>query len=112
MSHPEIRVQYNAINAVIAAGQEILIKSTQPVAHDGHGTYSVVLISSCPEGAPFSQRSLRKSVDSYPETVKQDDFNIDIGAVRRLPTTRQFVGWLCRLGGMRLRAGCVGGVLG
>src|SRR5580700_6871494 len=65
MSHPEIRVQYNAINAVIAAGQEILIKSTQPVAHDGHGTYSVVLISSCPEGAPFSQRSLRKSVACY-----------------------------------------------
>ena len=27
-----------AINAVIAAAQEILIKSAQPVAHEGHGT--------------------------------------------------------------------------
>ena len=27
-----------------------------------HATYSVALISSCPEGATFSQRSLRKSV--------------------------------------------------
>jgi hypothetical protein len=37
MSHPEIRVQYDAINAVIAAAQEILIKSAQSVAHEGHG---------------------------------------------------------------------------
>ena len=34
MSHPEIRVQYDAINAVIAAAQEILIKSA-PVADEG-----------------------------------------------------------------------------
>src|SRR5215475_10520215 len=40
MSHPEIRVQYDAINAVIAAAQEILIKSAQPVAHEGDGRYS------------------------------------------------------------------------
>lgn len=52
------------------------------------------------------------TLDSYPEIFKQGDFNIDIGAVRRLPTTRQFVGWLCRRGGMRFRAGSVGGVLG
>jgi len=37
MSHPEIGVQYDAINAVIAAAQEILIKSAQLVAHEGHG---------------------------------------------------------------------------
>ena len=36
MSHPEIRVQYDAINAVIAAAKEILIESAQPVAHEGH----------------------------------------------------------------------------
>ena len=65
MSHPEIRVQYDAINTVIAAAQEIVIESAQPVAHEGHGRYSGVLTSSCPEGAPFSQQRLRKSVDSY-----------------------------------------------
>src|SRR6201984_1850955 len=65
MSHPEIRVQYDAINAVIAAAQEIVIKSAQPVAHEGHGRYSGVLTSSCPEGAPFSQQRLRKSVAPY-----------------------------------------------
>jgi hypothetical protein len=37
MSHPEICVQYDAINAVVAAAQEILIESAQPVAHEGHG---------------------------------------------------------------------------
>jgi hypothetical protein len=65
MAHPEIRVQHDAINAVIAAAQEILIESAQPVTHEGHGTDLAVLISSCPEGAPFSQPSLRKSVDRY-----------------------------------------------
>ena len=60
MSHSEICVQYDAINAVIAAAQEILIKSAQPVAHEGHGTYSGVLTSSCPEGAPFSQQQSAK----------------------------------------------------
>src|SRR5262252_8301926 len=40
MSHPEIGVQYDAINAVIATAQEILIKSAQPVAHEGDGRYS------------------------------------------------------------------------
>jgi hypothetical protein len=39
MSHPEIGVQYDAINAVIAAAQEILIKSAQPIAHEGDGRY-------------------------------------------------------------------------
>jgi hypothetical protein len=85
MSHPEIRVQYNAINAVIAAGQEILIKSTQPVAHDGHGTFSVVLISSCPEGAPFSQRSLRKSVVSY-LLISMRLANVGASATRFVPS--------------------------
>ena len=53
MSHPEMRVQYDAINAVIAAAREILIKSAQPVAHEGHGRYSGVLTSSCPQRGPF-----------------------------------------------------------
>jgi hypothetical protein len=34
MSHPEIRVQHDAINAIIAAAQEILIKRAQPLAHE------------------------------------------------------------------------------
>jgi hypothetical protein len=53
--------QYDAINAVIAAAQEILIKTAPPVAHEGHGTDTAVL-QGCPEGASFSQHSLRKSV--------------------------------------------------
>src|SRR5580704_13667512 len=65
MSHPEIRVQYDAINAVIAAAQEILIKSAQPVAHEGHGRYKWGLDASCPEGPLFRSSSLRKSVVSY-----------------------------------------------
>src|SRR5438876_7539944 len=62
MSHPEIRVQYDAINAVIAAAQEILIKSAQPVAHEGHGRYSGVLTQAAPKGPLFRSSSLRKSV--------------------------------------------------
>jgi hypothetical protein len=48
-----------------SAAQEILIKTAQPVAHEGHGTDTAVSISSCPEGASFSQHSLRKSVAYY-----------------------------------------------
>ena len=65
MPHPEIPVQHDAINAVIAAAQEILIERAQPVTHEGDGTDIAVLISSCPEGASFSQPSLRKSVVGY-----------------------------------------------
>src|SRR5262249_23723640 len=65
MSHPEIRVQYDAINAVIAAAQEIVIESAQPVDHEGHGRYTGVLTSSCPEGAPFSQQRLRQRLGRY-----------------------------------------------
>ena len=64
------------------------------------------------KGWALHRQKYALTLDSYPEIFKQGDFNIDIGAVRRLPTTRQFVGWLCRRGGMRFRAGSVGGVLG
>src|ERR1700731_3202101 len=38
MAHPEIRVQDNAIDAIVAAAQQILIESAQPVCHGGQVT--------------------------------------------------------------------------
>ena len=62
MSHPEIRVQYDAINAIIAAAQEILIKSAQPVAHRRARYIYCGLDFKLPRRGTFSRRSLRKSV--------------------------------------------------
>src|SRR4029079_7310867 len=76
MSHPEIRVQYDAINAVIAAAQEILIKSAQPVPHEGHGRYSGVLTQAAPKGPLFRSSSVRNGVDSYQSNYRQNDSEI------------------------------------
>ena len=68
---------------------KILIESAQPVAHDKHGTNTVALISSCPEGASFLQRSLRKSVDRY--NGRSGDFVLVLGrcyAAALRPTAR------------------------
>src|SRR3954465_1861526 len=62
MSHPEIPVQHDAINAIIAAAQEILIKRAQPLAHEGHATYLVTLVKLPRRGHFFAAPSLRKSV--------------------------------------------------
>src|SRR6476661_1974438 len=110
MSHPEIRVQYDAINAVIAAAQEILIKSAQPVAHEGHGRYSGVLTQAAPKGPLFRSSSLRKSVDSYPGDHRQNDSEIANRAIKRRRERRRCVRWLCRRGDRRLRGGCWVGV--
>src|SRR6266446_934464 len=65
MAHPEIRVQDNAIDAIVAAAQQILIESAQPVCHGRQVTGTLPPASNCPAGATFSQPGLRKSVVSY-----------------------------------------------
>src|SRR6266581_3539776 len=107
MSHPEIRVQYDAINAVIAAAQEILIKSAQPVAHGRTRYIDCGLEFKLPRRGPFfaaqsakkrrflPRRSLTRTVQQW----KRD--------VTRQRAHRRFFGWLCRRGGRRLRAGCL-----
>src|SRR3977135_3270924 len=62
MAHAEIRVQNDAIDAIVAAAQQILIESAQPVRHGRHVTGTLPPASNCPAGATFSQPGLRKSV--------------------------------------------------
>ena len=64
MPNAEVRVRNDAVNAIVAAAQQILIQSAQPICHERHGTSTPPRISNCPEGATFSQPCLRKSVGS------------------------------------------------
>jgi hypothetical protein len=65
MTHSEVRVQHDPIHAIVAAAQQILIERAQPIHYRGYATSTVRSTSNCPEGATFSQPSLRKSVDRY-----------------------------------------------
>ena len=65
MAHAEVCVQHNAIDAVVAGAQQILIESAQPVRHGGQLTGPLPVLSNCPAGATFSQPGLRKSVVGY-----------------------------------------------
>jgi len=65
MAHAEVCVQHNAIDAIVAAAQQILIESAQPVRHGGQVTGPLPVLSNCPAGATFSQPGLRKSVAPY-----------------------------------------------
>src|SRR4029077_1851393 len=65
MAHAKVRVQNNAIYAIVATAQQILIQSAQPVCHGGQVTGTLSPASNCPAGATFSQPSLRKSVGVY-----------------------------------------------
>src|SRR2546421_10762829 len=49
--------------------------------------------------------STEKALDSYLEDYRQEQFDI----VTRPRAHRQCFGWLCRRGGMRLRAYCLDG---
>src|SRR5258708_40217525 len=62
MAHAEVRVQDNAIDAIVAAAQQIPIESAQPVCHGRQVTGTLPPASNCPAGATFSQPGLRKSV--------------------------------------------------
>src|SRR5205085_8386523 len=66
MAHAEVSVQNNAIDAIVATAQQILIERAQPVCHRGQLTGTLPPASNCPAGATFSQLSLRKSVESSP----------------------------------------------
>ena len=65
MPHAEVGVQNDAIDAIVAAAQQILIASAQPVCHGGQDTSTPPALSNCPAGATFSQPGLRKSVARY-----------------------------------------------
>ena len=51
MAHAEVRIQNNAIDAIVAAAQQILIESAQPVRHGGQVTGTLSPASNCPAGA-------------------------------------------------------------
>src|SRR6476646_4396300 len=76
MPHAEVRIQNDAIDAIVATAQQILIESAQPVCHRGQVIGTLPPASNCPAGATFSQLSLRKS----------------IGASGRSPTKRLWIG--------------------
>src|SRR5690242_5349039 len=63
MAHAEVSVQNNAIDAIVATAQQILIERAQPVCHRGQLTGTLPPASNCPAGATFSQLSLGKSVE-------------------------------------------------
>src|SRR4029077_11893895 len=65
MAHPEIGVQNDPVDAIVAAAQQIAIESAQPVRHAGHVIGRLPSASNCPAGATFSQLRLRKSVVTY-----------------------------------------------
>src|SRR5262249_12046650 len=50
------------VHAVVAAAQQILIESAQPIRHGRQVTDTPSPVSNCPAGATFSQLRLRKSV--------------------------------------------------
>ena len=62
MPHREISIQHDPVHAIVAAAQQILVQSAQPIHDGGHATSTAPSISNCPEGATFSQPGLRKSV--------------------------------------------------
>jgi hypothetical protein len=54
MPHPEIGVQHDAIHAIVAAAQQILVESAQPVRHEGQATGILPPVSKLPlQGAHF-----------------------------------------------------------
>src|SRR6476646_7207857 len=63
MPHAEVRIQNDAIDAIVATAQQILIESAQPVCHRGQVIGTLPPASNCPAGATFSQLSLRKSIE-------------------------------------------------
>src|SRR5215469_13218305 len=74
MAHAEIGVQNDAVDAIVAAAQQIAIKSAQPVRHGQQVIGRLTPASNCPAGATFSQLRLRKSVasfSSYPQSYLQ-----------------------------------------
>src|SRR5262249_12954976 len=65
MSHAEVCVKNDPVHAVVAAAQQILIESAQPIRHGRQVTDTPSPIPNCPAGATFSQLRLRKSVGAY-----------------------------------------------
>ena len=53
MAHAEVRVQDNAIDAIVAAAQQILIESAQPVRHGGQVTGTLPQLQTAPQGPLF-----------------------------------------------------------
>ena len=57
-AHAEIRVQDDAIDAIITAAQQVLIQSAQPVAHEGKVRYAAT-VQTAPKG-PLSRSAVSK----------------------------------------------------
>ena len=53
MPHPEIGVQHDAIDAVVAAAQQILIEGAQPIRHPGRIPLLCRLPQTAPQGPLF-----------------------------------------------------------
>src|SRR5207302_4637431 len=83
MCHTEITIENDSVDAIVATREEILVEVSESVCHSGarvsihhqaaqppSGCPLTADGICCPEGATFSQRSLRKSVDSSPTNVR------------------------------------------
>ena len=53
MAHAEVRVQNNAIDAIVATAQQILIESAQPVRHGRQVTGTLPQLQTAPKGPLF-----------------------------------------------------------
>src|SRR5215472_489375 len=94
MSHAEVCVKNDPIHAVVAAAQQILIESAQPIRHGRQVTDTPSPVSNCPAGATFSQLRLRKSVARYlsscrksnhPQTIFSDEVKTIFSAEVKCP---------------------------
>ena len=80
MSHAEVGVKDDPIDAIVAAAQLVLIESAQPIRHGQQVTDTPSPVSNCPAGATFSQLRLRKSVDLFSQ---QTTHTINTGGMYR-----------------------------
>ena len=60
MAHAKVRVQNDAIDAIVATAQQIPIESAQPVRHGGQVTSTLPQLQTAPRGHFFAARSAKK----------------------------------------------------
>src|SRR5467141_131680 len=69
MPHSEVGVQNDPIHAIIAAAQEILIQSAQPICHGGYARRTPAYFKLPRRGHFFAARSAKKRSSFAPHAV-------------------------------------------
>ena len=61
MAHAEVRIQNNAIDAIVATAQQILIESAQPVRHGRQVIGALPQLQTAPQGPLFRSPDCEKA---------------------------------------------------